>query len=160
MSLRRHFCDRLVEPGVRLVGGRTARGTAGTAVELLPARAIAVFNQTFRTELSRQSPEPINFFEVSIRPTPFDLMPREDLVVDYVRATTTAVPRLDLVVSMAATSAAVRPKVRGAAVSDDADHPGRGCAFHERPESHPQRDERRPRAGPAADDRQHTAGSS
>ena len=35
---------------------------------------IAVFNQTFRTELSRQSPEPINFFEVSIRPTPFDLV--------------------------------------------------------------------------------------
>ena len=66
---------------------------------------IAVFAQTFRTELSRESPEPINFFEVSIRPTPFDLMPREELVVDYVRATATAVGRLDLVVSMAGTSA-------------------------------------------------------
>ena len=66
---------------------------------------IAVFAQTFRRELTRQSPEPINFFEVSIRPTPFNLMPREDLVVDYVRATTAAVRRLDLVVSMAGTSA-------------------------------------------------------
>ena len=67
--------------------------------------SIAVFAQSFRRELSRQSLEPINFFEVSVRATPFNVTPHEESVVDYVKATTTAVGRFDLVVSLGGTAA-------------------------------------------------------
>jgi len=67
--------------------------------------SIAVFAQSFRRELSRQSLEPINFFEVSVRATPFSVNPHEESVVDYVKATTAAVGRFDLVVSLGGTAA-------------------------------------------------------
>ena len=68
--------------------------------------SIAVFTQGFRRELSRQSLEPVNFFEVSVRATPFSVTTHEESVVNYVQATTTAVGQFDLVVSMGGTAAA------------------------------------------------------
>ena len=58
---------------LRVLERRTARGAPRSCPALLRAFAhsIDVVRESFRTELSRQSPEPINFFEVSVQPTPF-----------------------------------------------------------------------------------------
>lgn len=64
-----------------------------------------VFGATLRTELARQFSAPINFFEVSLHPTPAIANPREGPIVDYLLATF-ADRRLDLVVSMGGPAAA------------------------------------------------------
>ena len=65
MGLRRWSLDGLAEPG--FVSSAAAQPEARQVLLLssFQRHPIAVFNQTFRTELSRQSLEPINFFEVS-----------------------------------------------------------------------------------------------
>jgi signal transduction histidine kinase len=64
-----------------------------------------VYTEIFRTELSRLSPEPINFFEVSIQPSPFTPSPDEQPVLDYLESSLAGRP-LDLVVSVGGPAAA------------------------------------------------------
>ena len=70
-----------------------------------------VHTQIFRTELSRRSPEPINFVEVSIQPAPFGPAPEDEPVVDYILSTI-AGRKLDLVVSVGGPAAAFAQKHR------------------------------------------------
>ena len=65
----------------------------------------------FRAELSRRSPEPLNVFEVSIQPAPFEATPEEEPVVNYLRAVV-AGRRVDLVVSIGGPSAVFAQKYR------------------------------------------------
>jgi PAS domain S-box-containing protein len=76
----------------------------GSAVENL-------FAGTFRTELGRQSPEPINFFEVSLQAALTPDHPQEEPVVDYLLSTFTGQP-LDLVVTLGGPAAAFAQKYR------------------------------------------------
>ena len=77
--------------------------TAARQVLLLNSfeRGAAAENQfagLLRTELARQSPQAINFFEVSLQPALAPDDPREQPVVDYLRSTFGQ--RLDLVVTL------------------------------------------------------------
>ena len=76
----------------------------GSAVENLFAGA-------FRTELSRQSLQPMNIFEVSLQPALAPYNPREAGVVDYL-VSTFAGQRLDLVVTLGGPAAAFAQKYR------------------------------------------------
>src|SRR5262249_37191650 len=42
-----------------------------------------VIEETFRTELSRQSSEPIEFWEISLQPGRFNRRPGDELILDY-----------------------------------------------------------------------------
>jgi signal transduction histidine kinase len=76
----------------------------GYATDVAYARA-------FRTELSKQSPEPINFFEVSLRPTPSAGAIQEEAVANYLHSNL-ADHRLDLVVTISAPAALFARKYR------------------------------------------------
>ena len=76
----------------------------GSAVENL-------FAGSFRAELGRQSPEPLNIFEVSLQPALTPEHPREAPVVDYLLSTFSG-QRLDLVVTLGGPAAAFAQKYR------------------------------------------------
>jgi signal transduction histidine kinase len=76
----------------------------GSAVENL-------FAGSFRTELGKQSPEPMNVFEVSLQPALTPESPREAPVVDYLLSTFDG-QRLDLVVTLGGPAAAFAQKYR------------------------------------------------
>ena len=90
----------------------------GSAVENL-------FAGSFRTELGRQSPEPLNIFEVSLQPALTPENPRESPVVDYLLSTF-AGQRLDLVVTLGGPAAAFAQKYRERLFPVDAAAAGRG----------------------------------
>ena len=69
------------------------------------------FTRAVRTELARQFPEPLNFFEVSVRPTPSAGPLQEEAVVNYLRSSL-AGQRLDLVVTVSAPAALFARKYR------------------------------------------------
>jgi len=69
------------------------------------------FARAFRAELSKQSPEPINFFEVSVRPTPSAGALAEEVVANYLRSSL-AGQRLDLVITISAPAALFARKYR------------------------------------------------
>ena len=69
------------------------------------------FARAFRAELSKQSPEPINFFEVSVRPTPSAGDLQEEAVANYLRASLGG-QRLDLVMTVSAPAALFARKYR------------------------------------------------
>ncbi len=69
------------------------------------------FARAFRAELSKQSPEPINFFEVSVRPTPSAGALAEEVVANYLRSSL-AGQRLDLVITISAPAAMFARKYR------------------------------------------------
>jgi PAS domain S-box-containing protein len=73
----------------------------------------STYMKSFRSELSRRSPDPINFFEVSIQPAPFGPVPAEEPVVNYLRSIISGT-RLDLVVSVGGPSAVFARKYREA----------------------------------------------
>jgi signal transduction histidine kinase len=77
---------------------------AGYAVDIAFARAV-------RTELARQSSEPLNFFEVSVRPTPSAGPLQEEAVANYLRSSL-AGQRLDLVVTVSPPAALFARKYR------------------------------------------------
>ena len=64
----------------------------------------AAFARAFRAELSKQSREPINFFDASLRPTPAAGAFQEEAVANYLRASV-AGQRLDLVMTISAPAA-------------------------------------------------------
>ena len=68
-----------------------------------------MFAGLLRTDLSRQSPDPLNLFEVSIQPAPFAPTPQEEPIVNYLRSTL-AGRRLDLVVSLGGPAAVFAQK--------------------------------------------------
>lgn len=70
-----------------------------------------VFAASFRTELSRQSPVPLNVFEVSLQPALSGDTPRDAPVVDYLLSAF-AGHRLDLVVTLGGPAAAFARKHR------------------------------------------------
>src|SRR5262249_38389685 len=45
-----------------------------------------VIEETFRTELSRQSSEPIDFWEISLQPGRFNRRPADELILDYLHS--------------------------------------------------------------------------
>jgi signal transduction histidine kinase len=65
----------------------------------------------FRTELSRQSPDPIDFLEVSLQPGRFRSSPEEGPIVNYLQSTLAGHP-LDLVVSIGGPAAVFAHKYR------------------------------------------------
>ncbi|HVQ17187.1 MAG TPA: hypothetical protein VMS40_26465, partial [Vicinamibacterales bacterium] len=69
------------------------------------------FARAFRTELSKQSPEPINFFEVSVRPTPSAGAIAEEAVANYLHSSL-AGQRMDLVMTISAPAALFARKYR------------------------------------------------
>ena len=69
-----------------------------------------LFAGMLRTELGRQSPEPINFFEVSLQPALAPDDPREEPVVDYL--VSTFGQHLDLVVTMGGPAAEFAQRYR------------------------------------------------
>ncbi|HET9566940.1 MAG TPA: hypothetical protein VFP16_01170, partial [Vicinamibacterales bacterium] len=69
------------------------------------------FARAFRAELSKQSPEPINFFEVSVRPTPSAGDLQEEAVANYLRASLGG-QRLHLVMTVSAPAALFARKYR------------------------------------------------
>ncbi len=69
------------------------------------------FTESFRTELSRRSSEPINFLEVSIQPGPLGPTPQEAPIVNYLMSTLEG-RRLDLVVTVGGPAAAFAQKHR------------------------------------------------
>ena len=69
------------------------------------------FARAFRAELSKQSPEPINFFEVSVRPTPSAGDLQEEAVANYLPASLGG-QRLDLVMTVSAPAALFGRKCR------------------------------------------------
>jgi signal transduction histidine kinase len=69
------------------------------------------FTQAMRKELTRQFSEPLDFFEVSVRPTPSAGDLQEEAVTDYVRSSL-AGKRLDLVVTVSAPAALFARKYR------------------------------------------------
>jgi signal transduction histidine kinase len=71
----------------------------------------AAFIRAFRTELSRQSLEPINFFEASLQPTPSGEAINEEAVADYLRGSLSG-QRLDLIVTTSAPAALFARKYR------------------------------------------------
>jgi signal transduction histidine kinase len=64
----------------------------------------AAVASAFRTELTKQSFEPVTFFEVSVQPTPSEEAIQEDAVATYLRASLGG-RRLDLIVTMSAPAA-------------------------------------------------------
>ena len=58
-------------------------------------RPFTVYKELFRTELSRRSAAPVNFFEVSLQPAPFASASDEEPTVNYLRSAL-AGQRLDL----------------------------------------------------------------
>ena len=69
------------------------------------------FARAFRAELIKQSPDPINFFEVSVRPTPSAGDLQEEAVANYLRASLGG-QRLDLVMTVSAPAALFARKYR------------------------------------------------
>ena len=69
------------------------------------------FARAFRAELIKQSPEPINFFEVSVRPTPSAGDLQEEAIANYLRASLGG-QRLDLVMTVSAPAALFARKYR------------------------------------------------
>ena len=71
----------------------------------------AAFARAFRAELSKQSHEPINFFDASLRPTPSAGAVQEEVVANYLRSSL-AGQRLDLVMTISAPAALFARKYR------------------------------------------------
>jgi signal transduction histidine kinase len=65
----------------------------------------------FRTELSRQSPDPIDFLDFSLRPGRFTISPEEGPIVNYLVSTLAGQP-LDLVVSIGGPAAVFAQRYR------------------------------------------------
>ena len=73
-------------------------------------RRDAAFARGFRTELSKQSREPINFFDASLQPTPSGGAFQEEAVANYLRSSL-AGQRLDLVMTISAPAALSRKSI-------------------------------------------------
>src|SRR5262245_3083819 len=70
-----------------------------------------VFSTEFRAEVSRLSPQPVEFIELSLQPARFSRSPEEEPIVRYVEATLAGRP-LDLVVSLGGPAATFARKYR------------------------------------------------
>jgi PAS domain S-box-containing protein len=98
----------LASPGAAQSGARNVLLLNSFQRGMLPHTEFA---EKFRAELSRESPEPVNFLEMSLQPGPLGPMPDELPFVDYLRSTL-AGRRLDLVVAVGASAATFAGKYR------------------------------------------------
>ena len=64
----------------------------------------ATVARDFREELSRRSPLPVDFFEISLQPAPSAETALEEPVASYIRSTVAAKP-MDLIVTLGAPAA-------------------------------------------------------